>query len=92
MLDRTKDIAISAQAWLDEFERSLGKPDAVALDCLFLADCFWRNVLALSWKLQTIAGRDGVAQALTRSSPRKDLWIVSLRSQSRHGDSVAPRQ
>lgn len=41
MLDRTKDIAISAQAWLDEFERSLGNPDAVALDCLFLADCFW---------------------------------------------------
>ncbi|OKO72723.1 NAD(P)/FAD-dependent oxidoreductase [Bradyrhizobium sp. AS23.2] len=65
MLDRTKDISVSAQAWLDEFERALGKPDPVALDRLFLADSFWRDVLALSWNLQTLAGRDAIAHALT---------------------------
>ncbi|MEH2490917.1 flavin-containing monooxygenase [Bradyrhizobium sp. AZCC 2230] len=70
MLDRTKDIAVSAQAWLDEFERALGKPDGAALDRLFLADSFWRDVLALSWNLQTPAGRDAVAQALTALAPK----------------------
>ena len=48
MLDRTKDISASAQAWLDEFERTLGKPEPAALDRLFVAECFWRDVLALS--------------------------------------------
>jgi cation diffusion facilitator CzcD-associated flavoprotein CzcO len=70
MLDRTKDIAVCAQAWLDEFERALGKPDRAALNQLFLADSFWRDVLALSWNLQTLPGRDAVAQALTALSPK----------------------
>ncbi|MET4798458.1 NAD(P)-binding domain-containing protein [Bradyrhizobium sp. LB11.1] len=70
MLDRTKDIAVSAQAWLDEFERALGKPDRAALNQLFLADSFWRDVLALNWNLQTLAGRDAVAPVLTALAPK----------------------
>ncbi|MBR0926989.1 NAD(P)/FAD-dependent oxidoreductase [Bradyrhizobium diazoefficiens] len=70
MLDRTKDIAASAQAWLDAFERTLGKPEPDALGHLFLADSFWRDALALSWNLQTLAGRDTIAQALAALAPR----------------------
>lgn len=51
MLDRTQDISIAAQGWLDEFERILGRPDPATLDPLFLADGFWRDALALSWNL-----------------------------------------
>ncbi|WP_298886342.1 NAD(P)/FAD-dependent oxidoreductase [uncultured Bradyrhizobium sp.] len=70
MLDRTKDIAVCARDWLDEFERALGQPDRAALDRLFLADCFWRDVLALSWNLQTLASRDSVVQALSVLAPK----------------------
>ncbi|MDD1529175.1 monooxygenase [Bradyrhizobium sp. WBOS7] len=69
MLDRTKDIAASAQAWLDAFEQTLSKPEP-ALDPLFLADSFWRDVLALSWNLQTLAGRDAIAHALAALAPK----------------------
>ncbi|MBR0810209.1 NAD(P)/FAD-dependent oxidoreductase [Bradyrhizobium diazoefficiens] len=69
MLDRTKDIAAFAQAWLDEFERMLGRPEPDALGRLFLADSFWRDVLALSWNLQTLAGRGTIAQALAALAP-----------------------
>src|SRR6478609_4735961 len=65
MLDRTKDIAALAQAWLDEFERTLGAPDGAGLVRLFLADSYWRDVLALSWNLQTIAGGDSIKRQLT---------------------------
>lgn len=34
MLDKTKDISVSAQAWLDEFERTLGSPLAAPLASL----------------------------------------------------------
>ncbi|MEY9591887.1 cation diffusion facilitator CzcD-associated flavoprotein CzcO [Bradyrhizobium yuanmingense] len=64
MLDRTQDISIAAQAWLDDFERTLSRPDPATLGPLFLADGFWRDVLALSWNLQTLAGRETIAQAL----------------------------
>lgn len=70
MLDRTKDIAVSAQAWLDEFERVLSQPDDEALECLFVGECFWRDVLALSWNLQTIAGRNDVARELSTLAPK----------------------
>ncbi|OPY99847.1 monooxygenase [Bradyrhizobium sacchari] len=70
MLDRTKDISVAAQAWLDDFERTLGKPDHDGLARLFVAECFWRDVLALSWNLQTTGGRDTVVQALTALAPK----------------------
>jgi putative flavoprotein involved in K+ transport len=70
MLDRTKDISVAAQAWLDAFHRTLDQPDPALLDDLFLADSFWRDVLALSWNLQTIAGRNTITQELTRLAPK----------------------
>src|SRR3954467_4503305 len=70
MLDRTKDIAASGQAWLDEFERTLGAPDGAGLDRLFLADSYWRDALALSWNLQTIAGGDSIKRELTTLAAR----------------------
>ncbi|KJC50065.1 monooxygenase [Bradyrhizobium sp. LTSP849] len=70
MLDKTTDISLSAQNWLDAFERALGGPDRDALNGLFLADSFWRDVLALSWNLQTIAGRDAVARDLIALVPK----------------------
>ena len=46
--------------------RILGLPlsDDGALEKLFLPDSYWRDVVALSWTLQTIAGRDGILKAL----------------------------
>jgi putative flavoprotein involved in K+ transport len=70
MLDRTKDLSVAAQAWLDEFEHALGRPDRDALGRLFLADSFWRDVLALSWNLQTLAGGSAIVDALAVLSPK----------------------
>lgn len=70
MLDRTQDISIAAQAWLDDFERTLNRPDPATLDPLFLSDGFWRDVLALSWNLQTVAGRDAITQELAARAPK----------------------
>ncbi|MCK1361504.1 NAD(P)/FAD-dependent oxidoreductase [Bradyrhizobium sp. 199] len=70
MLDRTKDISVAAQAWLDEFEHMLGRSDPATLERLFLADSFWRDVLALSWNLQTLAGRNTIAPALAALAPK----------------------
>lgn len=73
MLDRTKDISVSAQDWLDRFARALAGPDREALGNLFLAESYWRDVLALSWNLQTIVGRDAIVRDLSAHAPKAAL-------------------
>ena len=53
MLDRTDDISVAADNWLAQFEEALAKPDDGLLKTLFHPDSYWRDVLALSWNIQT---------------------------------------
>jgi cation diffusion facilitator CzcD-associated flavoprotein CzcO len=62
MLDRTDDVSISAQNWLAQLESSLSRPGL--LKSLFHPDSYWRDVLALSWNLQTINGADAILKEL----------------------------
>jgi cation diffusion facilitator CzcD-associated flavoprotein CzcO len=74
MLDRTDDVSIAAENWLAEFESALAKPDDSALKKLFHPESYWRDVLALSWHLQTINGADAILRELKaqigRATPR----------------------
>jgi cation diffusion facilitator CzcD-associated flavoprotein CzcO len=73
MLDKTDDVAAIAETWLAQFEASLG--DADALKTLFHPDSFWRDVLALSWKLQTLNGAEAILKELPslarRAAPKQ---------------------
>ncbi len=60
MLDKTDDVSIAAENWLAQFESALTKPDPVLLKTLFHPDSYWRDVLALSWNIQTINGRQSI--------------------------------
>ena len=64
MLDKTEDIAVFAETWLTQFESALGEASDDALKLLFLPDSFWRDVLALSWKLQTLNGAGAILKQL----------------------------
>ena len=64
MLDRTDDVSTAAANWLAQFETALAKPDDVLLKTLFHPESYWRDVLALSWKLQTINGVDAILREL----------------------------
>ena len=64
MLDRTDDSSVAADNWLGQFEEALAKPDDGALKALFHPDSYWRDVLALSWNIQTLNGRDAILKAL----------------------------
>ncbi len=64
MLDRTEDISTAAKNWLGQFESAIAKPDESALKTLFHPESYWRDVLALSWNLQTINGADAILREL----------------------------
>lgn len=64
MLDRTENIAAAVDNWLAQFETALAKSDEGLLKTLFHPDSYWRDVLALSWTLQTVDGRDAILRTL----------------------------
>ena len=70
MLDRTDDSSVAADNWLAQFEEALGKPDDALLKTLFHPDSYWRDVLALSWNIQTLNGRDAILKALPGAKPQ----------------------
>jgi hypothetical protein len=52
----TESAAAAAENWLAQFERALAEPDDVLLKTLFHADSYWRDVLALTWRIKTVEG------------------------------------
>jgi putative flavoprotein involved in K+ transport len=69
MLDKTDDIAVAADNWLAQFEDALAKSDEGGLKPLFHLDSHWRDVLALSWNIQTVNGADAILKELKRHAP-----------------------
>src|ERR1700734_780153 len=64
MLPKTEPIATAAQNWLTQFETALARPDDVPLKTLFHADSYWRDLLALTWRIQTVNGADAILRGL----------------------------
>ncbi|WJR79300.1 NAD(P)/FAD-dependent oxidoreductase [Bradyrhizobium sp. NP1] len=68
MLDRTDDVSVTAGNWFAQFENALGNPAQLA--ALFLAESYWRDVLAMSWTLQTVEGARAIAAEFTALAAR----------------------
>src|SRR5258707_14839189 len=64
MLDKTDDLSVAADNWLAQFEDALAHPDDGLLDPLFHTGSYWRDVLALSWNIQTINGAGAILKEL----------------------------
>ncbi len=62
-----------ARRWLDDFGTALAAGNLDAVDDLFLAEGWWRDLLAFTWDLRTIHGTDAIksvlAAALETTSP-----------------------
>ena len=65
----TQTLGVSARQrvddWLASFETALRERDVQAAASLFATDAFWRDLVAFTWNLTTVEGRDGVADMLT---------------------------
>jgi cation diffusion facilitator CzcD-associated flavoprotein CzcO len=87
MLDRTDDISIAAEDWLARFESALAKRCDNLLENLFHPDSHWRDVLALSWNIQTINGADAILSELIARTRRAAPAAFSI-----DPDRAAPRR
>lgn len=55
---------VTFAAWLDRFKAAVEAADVAGTTALLTRDCWWRDLLALSWDLGTYRGQDKVAAML----------------------------
>ncbi|KUM28987.1 FAD-dependent oxidoreductase [Mesorhizobium loti] len=75
------DIAPSQQAatWLGAFGRALEAGDIEAATNLFVADCYWRDLLTFTWNIKTMEGQAAVREMLKATLPaaKPSHWRLS---------------
>ncbi len=54
-------------AWLADFEAALAAKDAQRVAGLFATDSFWRDLIAFTWNIKTVEGREGVADLVANT-------------------------
>jgi putative flavoprotein involved in K+ transport len=68
-IDASTAAATSPQeridAWLADFELALASRDIERVVGKFAVDSFWRDLVAFTWNIKTLEGRDGIADMLT---------------------------
>ncbi|MEZ5854671.1 MAG: NAD(P)/FAD-dependent oxidoreductase [Hyphomicrobiaceae bacterium] len=65
--DRPRQLAV---AWLNAFEGALAARDAKKIAVLFHEDSHWRDVLAFTWHLSALEGREAIAERLAAEQER----------------------
>ena len=60
----------AVETWLARFEHALRGRDGDALEALFVRDSFWRDVLAFSWRIETVSGAHAVTRELLADAER----------------------
>ncbi|RYU11023.1 flavin-containing monooxygenase [Nocardioides iriomotensis] len=54
-------------AWFAGFEAALAARDVPAAAAMFATDSYWRDLIAFTWNIRTVEGREGVADLLTET-------------------------
>ena len=69
MLAEPEPIATDADRWLAQFEQALARPSD-RLEQLFHRDSYWRDVLALTWRIRTVRGSETICKELRAHAGR----------------------
>jgi len=89
MTVRPDPDSLEAAAWLAKLEEALGNADATAAASLFGEECYWRDLVALTWNVRTVEGRGAVADMLRATLPHARPGGFTLTEPaSRAGDTV----
>ena len=62
--DLTQTAQATFAAWIEAFAAALDRPDPTGAAALFASECYWRDLLAFTWTIQTLEGRPAIAAML----------------------------
>lgn len=73
-----RDCESRVHAWLSEFTEACASGERNRLAALFEDDSYWRDLLAFTWRIETLAGAHRIGEALARLVPPLDLASVEV--------------
>ena len=59
-----------AEAWLTKLDSALVRGDSIGASNLFGDECYWRDLIALTWNIRTSEGRGAIATMLAATLPQ----------------------
>jgi putative flavoprotein involved in K+ transport len=87
--ETTRSPQERVDAWLADFESALAVRDIERAVNMFAVDSFWRDLVAFTWNLKTMEGRDSIAAMLTeRLAPTDPARLRTREAPSDDGDGV----
>jgi cation diffusion facilitator CzcD-associated flavoprotein CzcO len=69
MAAETRSPAAMAEAWADAFSSAVASGGE--LSSLFATDCYWRDLVALTWSLRVFSGAANIAPCLAAAASRE---------------------
>ncbi|HZG92006.1 MAG TPA: NAD(P)/FAD-dependent oxidoreductase [Pseudonocardia sp.] len=75
-------------AWLADFEAALAARDVERAAGMFATTCFWRDLVAFTWNLKTVEGRDGITDLLTATLDTTDPSGLRTTEEPTEADGV----
>ncbi len=78
MNDDKKNITDIAVQWLTAFEAALSESTSAPLQDIFTPDCYWRDVLALTWSLETLHGPHSVSNRIWTQNRTASVTALEL--------------
>jgi putative flavoprotein involved in K+ transport len=85
----TADASQRAASWLQEFEVALRRSNLPAILAMFAdEECFWRDMVAFTWNIRTMEGKDQIADFLSATLASVGPCNFRLEGEARDVDGV----
>jgi putative flavoprotein involved in K+ transport len=80
----------AVEAWLADFDRALRAGDTAAVAALFGEESYWRDLIAFTWNIKTMEGRDEIRAMLDLTLPnvRPSGWSVQDGEEPAEADGI----
>ncbi|MBX6767668.1 MAG: NAD(P)/FAD-dependent oxidoreductase, partial [Actinomadura rubrobrunea] len=85
----TVDVRTRVQTWLADFEAALAARDTARAAAMFAPESYWRDLVAFTWNIKTVEGRDGVAHMLDACLDHTDPSGFRITEEPVEADGVA---
>ena len=77
-----------ARSWLAAFSSALASGEAEKASLLFGDECFWRDLVAFTWNVKTLEGRDEIAAMLDAQLAAANPTVWSVEGEPTESDGV----
>ncbi|MEO1491141.1 MAG: NAD(P)/FAD-dependent oxidoreductase [Pseudomonadota bacterium] len=75
-------------AWLSGLEAAMAAGDAAGAAAMFDEDCYWRDLVLMTWNIKTMEGQDAIAEMLTATLDNAKPSALKIEGEGTEADGI----